>query len=161
MDRNAYSFYALEDFELSDRMFLPEAVGMKRTETEDTAKFSRCKRGKIVRFTSFGGLENANDVNNHCEDLLFENGSFIGGEQAAIVVKGRSRNIVYRHVSIKRSRHSRIDVLWDDYSDQSKEYSTGVLDQVYTPDGSPVRLAFGRYHRPQITPGTKVRIIWW
>ena len=59
----------------------------------------------------------------------------------------------YEDIIIQAEDSARVDILWDDWSDQSTEHSEGVFTRCRRAgsDGlsKPLRLAFGRWHRPK------------
>lgn len=128
-------------------------------EYDDTLKLSCCSASTIRRGVVVGGRENAIDLNRMCKFVSISDVTLQGGRQASIVVKGGCEAIYFRDILIIPDKHSWCDVLWDDWSDQSRAPSYGVLDNMHRDDGKPVRLVFGRFRRPVILGGN-VKILW-
>jgi hypothetical protein len=148
-DVNFSSYAQQSGLVIEDREFRPTPG----VAIADTLKFSGAHDCTVRRCQSWGGLENAIDLNNGCTNILIENTVLHGGDQAAIVVKGGCRDITLRRVGIDPVPSAWCDILWDDFSDQSHRQSTGLLEEVTRLDGKPVRLVCGRFSRPQIAGG--------
>lgn len=125
---------------------------------DDILKCSKLTNSSFLDCEASGGRENALDCNRLCHLLDFISCRFIGGEQAAVVVKGGCKDIFFHDCTITPSKKSWTDVLWDDWSDQSKEPSTGDISGLHRLDGKPVRVVFGRWRKP--TMGDHQKVLW-
>jgi len=128
----------------------------------DGLKFS-CAEGVIIRGECRvpGGTENACDVNNGSSVAVFGTLALWGGGQAGLVVKGgsRFRTEIDGSVILIPVASSKTDVLVDDWSDQSSRPSF-VSGTFRRPDGQPVRVVWGRWHRPKISGPSVVNWRW-
>lgn len=116
---------------------------------DDVLKCSHVTRS-IFRNGKVSGWarENGIDCNRMCWRVLFQRLFVDVGNQAAIVVKGGCREMEFDDVTIVPTAKSWCDVLWDDFSDQSRKGSTGVMRRVRRTDGKPLRVVFGRFKKP-------------
>ena len=126
---------------------------------DDTLKISHCISCSFTGGVVVGGRENALDLNRKCEDVTVSLLELHGGRQASIVCKGGCRGVVLRDMVISPDPKSWTDILWDDWSAQSTDPSSGVLDNVVRHDGKPVRIVFGRFRLPLVLR-SKVRVLW-
>ena len=130
-------------------------------QISDTLKFSHLTNSSfnamLVRATN--AKENAIDANRRCRNVRVSNTELLGGEQAAIVVKGGCELMAFENVIITEDPKAPQDILWDDWSDQSQLPSTGSLTNVTRFGGEPVRLGFGRFSKPHIVGGN-VEVLW-
>jgi hypothetical protein len=127
--------------------------------TDDVLKFSAAQALLRGRVTAAGGAENACDVNNDSDIVLQGELGLTGGDQAGLSVKGGSAlgTLDAGVVVFLPSAKSRTDLLVDDWSDRSRAPSIVVMRARRT-DGQPVRVVFGRWHRPRIDGPS--RIVW-
>lgn len=150
-DRNYYSYADVSNVVIPrNEIFAPE----NPLEYDDILKFSNAKNivgdGIVVK----GGKENCIDMNRTCEGITLVNVTLVGGNQAAIVIKGGSRNIGFENVKITPSPTAWCDILIGDWSDQSNERSTQIyLGNVTRTDDQPVRVVVGRAEKPTIHEG--------
>lgn len=155
VDINFRSFADQDNVHLDGAVFDPSAEGEDEKLIADALKFSHLTNSSFTRGRVLAELvkENAVDANRLCENVHVEDYLLVGGAQAAIVCKGGCKNMVFSRVKITPAASAWCDVLWDDYSDQSKAPSTGELIDVVRTDGKPVRVVFGRFVRPKIVGG--------
>jgi hypothetical protein len=154
-DNNYASFADRDGVRASGITFDPTLDGLQAAAFSDILKFSNLTNsvfeGGVVVAT--GAKENAIDANRNCSNVRVHDFLLFGGRQAAIVCKGGCKQMVFSKVTIYPDSSAKVDVIWDDWSDQSKAPSTGSLTDVRRADGKPVRVAFGRFNRPQIVGG--------
>lgn len=160
VDINYRSISDVTGYELHDERIDPEQDGRPRKEFADVLKFSCARDVQAKRLYVVGGHENAVDMNRHCARIEMEDCVLEGGDQAAIVIKGGSKDITLRRVSLVAVK-GWCDVLLGDWSDQSYDVTTGVrLIDVSRRDGKPVRVVCGRAEVPTIVGGN-VRVLRW
>ena len=116
----------------------------------DVMKLSHATDCQFTGGVVDGGSENAIDMNRMCSDIVVQDFKLIGGQQAAVVVKGGCKNITLSSIVITPDSKAWTDILLDDWSAQSRASSELHLENVTRTDGMPVRVVFGRFHRPQI-----------
>jgi hypothetical protein len=160
-DVNFASFADRDGVRLDGHTFDPTAEGFKISSISDVMKLSRTTNSEFTngRVLAFGAKENAIDANRMCENVRVDNFHLYGGRQAAIVCKGGCRNMTFARITIHPDPKAVVDVIWDDWSDQSKRASTGKLIDVRRADGKKVRVAFGRFSKPEIVGGN-CEILW-
>lgn len=121
----------------------------------DILKLSRVTNSRFTGCFIIAGAqsENALDLNNGSSGNVFAGLKLDAGAECAIIVKGGSQDNRFSDVLITRAGgHS--DVYLGDYSDQSKEKSSGNrFDNVRRLDDQPVRVAwtFFRAAKPAFT----------
>ena len=122
---------------------------------DDIFKLSHVTNSLFRGVTVIAGaqIENALDMNNGSSGNVFAGLKLDAGAECAIIVKGGSQDNRFSDVLITRAGgHS--DVYLGDYSDQSKEKSSGNrFDNVRRLDDQPVRVAwtFFRAAKPAFT----------
>lgn len=129
------------------------------SEYQDVFKLSHCTNSTFTRgeVYAMGCTENALDANRFCSAVI-EDYYLSGGAQASVVIKGKSA-ITLKQVVINHDPKSWTDILVDDYSDQSKEASAVILDDVKRVDGKEVRVVFGRFMKPTFFKGN-YKVLW-
>lgn len=155
-DKNYTSYYGVTDLYINGEIVAP----MEPILFDDVLKVSNCQRLMFENISvhAEGARENALDVNNNSKDISFHSSIFYGGKQSSIVCKGASRLMINRCI-IEADPASSVDILVDDYSDQSKLPSDILIKDTVRSDGKPVRIAFGRYRYPRII-STPHEICW-
>lgn len=122
----------------------------------DVLKFSKANANILGECSAAGGKENACDANNESDVAIQGRLALLGGDQAGLVVKGRSKFRTFNgFVTFTPSALSKTDVLADDWSDQSQKASDIEMAATRT-DNQPVRVVFGRWRRPKIHGPSKV-----
>lgn len=156
MDNNYLSFADLQDQTFTVQDLRPA----DSWNYDDTLKISHCQFCSFTGGKVYGGRENALDMNRECLAITVEGFFLYGGDQAAVVVKGGCRGIVIANTVIAPSRKAWCDIEFDGWSDQGSRHSTLELKNVVRNDGEPLRIVFGRFHRPTATNGTRIRVLW-
>lgn len=154
-----FTSYADQDGVRVDGITFDPTIEGPLSSFADTFKLSHTTNSRFSNITVIGGAENAIDANRFCLNCLITQAKLIGGSQAAIVVKGGCAQMNFVDVLITPSSQSWCDVLWDDFSDQSRRPSTGTLLNVRRKDGAPVRIVFGRFVRPDMM-SMSYKILW-
>jgi hypothetical protein len=144
---------------IDGKIYNPAASGVDPSTIADTWKFSGDKNITATNCSSYGGEENALDINNGCSDFKFTGIALIGGKAGGQVTKGGCTNMAFTNVVFTPDPAAPYDVEWDGFSDQSRDYSMGTLTNYTRTDGQPVRLVFGRFHSPKIVGGN-IKILW-
>jgi hypothetical protein len=107
-----------------------------------------------------GNREDGVDINNHSRELLFRNCRVTAGAKYAFTIKGGSRDITLKDITIKGPRGSEgVDIDIGNYSDQSNVMTRDItLDNVNREDGQPVTIRIGRGKDVNIT-NSNVKIL--
>ena len=158
-DVNDHGYADCDGTTLTNLVFDPVAEGHQLSDYQDTCKFSHATNFTVKGCTITGGTENAIDCNRFCENGLVVDTVLIGVDQAAIVVKGGCKNIVFKDVAIAGVK-GWCDVLLDDWSDQSQLPSSVTLDNVKRLDGKTVRVVCGRATNLTIINGNCKKMFW-
>lgn len=144
-DINYQSYSGVSDLYINGEIVSP----MTPIKYDDVLKVSASHRLMFENVTvnALGARENALDVNNLCTDISFHSCRFLGGNQAAVVLKGGS-NVLLNRCTLRSGFSAESDILVDDYSDQSKAPSRVVIKDCVSASGAPILYAFGRYKKP-------------
>ena len=154
MSDNNYQSYADQDgLTIRNLVIDPKAAGANVSLLSDVWKLSHVTNSTFdgVTVIALGAMENALDANRMCSNVAIRNCWLVGGRQAAIVTKGGCRGMIYEDIFIQAEDSARVDILWDDWSDQSSDHSEGTFIRCRRAGDAvrlPLRLAFGRWHRP-------------
>ena len=158
-DNNKFSFADQDCVEKVGAIF-------QLTGDESCDDLLKCSKLTNSRFTGCAVIGNANvrenalDCNRYCENITFDTCQFTGGNQSCFVIKGGCKNIRFPGCTCTPSSESWCDALIDDWSDQSKNPSTGIdLTGVKRSDGKKLRIVFGRWTKPAYDKNT-ARICW-
>lgn len=158
-DNNKFSFADQDGVEKTSVLF--QLTGDE--SCDDLLKCSKLTNSRFDTCAIYGNAnvrENAIDCNRYCENITFSSCSITGGNQSAIVVKGGCKNVRFIACNVTPSPKSWCDVLMDDWSDQSKNPSTGVdLTGLKRTDGKKLRIVFGRWTKP-LYDERNARICW-
>lgn len=119
------------------------------SEWDDILKFSNAWAVTVTGcdINPMGGnREDGVDINNHSRDLLFKNCRVTAGDKYAFTIKGGSRYITLKDITIKGPRGKEgVDIDIGNYSDQSNVMTHDInLDNVNRKDGEPVTIRIGR-----------------
>jgi len=135
----------LHPVSIHDRTIQPE----NPSEWDDILKMSNAWAVTVLgcEINPMGGnREDGVDINNHSRDILFRNCRVTSGEKYAFTIKGGSRYITLRDITIKGPRGKEgVDIDIGNYSDQSNAMTHDInLDNVNREDGEPVTIRIGR-----------------
>lgn len=160
-DRNFRSFDTPAQLDASDVRLDPVADGWAPGTWQDTCKFY-ARRGRT--FTNFwierGGTEDAVDINNGCENNIFDLFNVASGGDYVLTLKGSSRNNKFSFWTIRQPGRV-VDIEIGNWSSNNTGLDSGnVFHYFRRTDGLPVTYCYRLGCKPRFE-GTETKHLWW
>ena len=137
-DKNYYSI-ADQDGVIIEEKDFPD-IGVNSLEYSDIFKLSHATNIVLKNSSITGGKEDCIDMNRYCEHVLIDDVSLHSCGNYCVTIKGGSRNIILRNITIE-AHGAETDIDLGNWSDQSNHLTTNVfLENVLSKDGEPVKV---------------------